>query len=209
MAQADIRDDFLATLNHVANVNVTLRGQSGLHRPFTFPDQHKLSEGLFLSCWTHWEEFIRELLVEDLATVSAGFVRRDVRRFRVTRAPWRLAEAILFHPDHPQRFVEWDYSYVRSRADTFLPVGHRFAPALPRHGDLDLLKRIRNATAHKSDRAWQSFLNLARNAPFSLTPAQMRGITVSRFVAAHQWNGHFVLDETVILLRTYATHLVP
>jgi hypothetical protein len=209
MPQAEIKADFIQTLDHIGRVSQTLRAQSGNGRPFTFPDEHKLCEGLFLSCWTHWEEFIRELLIEDLATDRRGLVRRDVRDFRVIRAPHRLAEAILFHPDHPEKFVEWDFDNVRSRADTVLGPAHRFAVALPRIGDLALLKRIRNAIAHKSDRAWDSFLRLARAAPFALPPAQMRGITAGRFIAAHQWNGSRVLDETVTILRGYANTLVP
>jgi hypothetical protein len=186
-----------------------LRNQTGNGRAFTFPDQHKFSEGLFLTCWTHWEEFIRELLIADLATSRDGFVLCDVRQFRVQGAPWRLAEAILFHPDHPDKFVEWDYGYVCSRADNFLPAGHRFIVGLPRKVELDRLKRIRNAIAHKSDRAWDSFVSLVRGAPFSLTATQMRGITVGRFVAAHTWNNNDVLEESIGILRGYATALVP
>jgi hypothetical protein len=207
--QADIKNRFIGTLDHIDAVVIKLRDNTGNGRTFTFPDHHKLCEGLFLNCWTHWEEFIRELLIADLATSAQGFVRRDVREFRLQGAPQRLAEAILFHPDHPEKFVEWDYSFVRSRADTFLSAGHRFSLPLPRFTDLDLLKRIRNAIAHKSDRAWGSFLSMARQAPFNLAPAQMKGISSGRFIAAHNWNGHPVLEETVIILRSYATHLVP
>lgn len=209
MAQSEIRDEFLNTLTHVEAIATKLHTQSGIGRPFTFPDQHKLSEGLFLTCWTHWEEFIRSLLVEDLATLPGGLVRRDVRKFRVAGAPRRLAEAILFHPDHPDKFVEWDYAYVRSRANSFLPAGHRFSASLPRQGDLDLLKRIRNAIAHKSDRAWNSFTSLAKAHPFSLGSPQMRGITVGRFLAAHTWNGRKILTESIGILRANASHLVP
>lgn len=209
MTAEEIRDRFLSTLNHVEVVSGKIRNHSGGHRPFTFPDQHKLVEGLFLNCWTHWEGFIRELLLIDLASAPAGFVRRDVRTFRVKGAPLRLAEAVLSHPDHPNKFVEWDFTWVRSRANTFLPAGHRFAAALPRSADLERLKRIRNAIAHKSDRAWSSFLDLVRAAPFSLPPAQMKGITVGRFIAAHVWNGHPVLEESIFLFRALAGALVP
>ena len=209
MSPAEIKARFIGTLGHVQSVATKLHAQTGKGRPFTFPDRHKLSEGLFLTCWTHWEELIRELLIADLATAPAGFVQRDVRRFRVVGAPWRIAEAVLFHPDHPDRFVEWDFSSVRMRANTFLPPGHRFAAALPRGIDLDRLRRIRNAIAHKSDRAWNSFTALAKAAPFSLTPAQMKGITTGRFIAAHMWNAHPVLDETITILRGYANALVP
>src|SRR5438552_13943201 len=143
MSPPEIKARFIGTLDHVQSIATKLHAQTGIWRPFSFPDCHKLSEGLFLTCWTHWEEFIRELIIADLATMPAGFVRRDVRRFRVVGAPWRLAEAVLFHPDHPDRFVEWDFSNVRTRANAFLPAGHRFAAKLPREIDLDRLRRIR------------------------------------------------------------------
>lgn len=205
----DIKARFLSTLSHVAVMSVKLKANTGPGRAFSFPDQHKFSEGLFLTCWTHWEEFIRELLVADLATDRDGFVLRDVRQFRVQGAPWRLAEAVLFHPDHPEKFVEWDFGYVKSRAETFLPVGHRFTGNLPRQVDLDRMKRIRNAIAHKSDRAWISFIKLAQDVPFNLNKNQMRGITVGRFIAAHTWNGNDLIEESINVFRGYATFLVP
>jgi len=84
--QSDHRDEFLATLRHITSISGKVAGSLGQNRLFTFPDHHKLAEGLFLSAWTHWEEFIRVLLVDDLAEDPAGFVRADVRKFRVKGA---------------------------------------------------------------------------------------------------------------------------
>ncbi|WP_129590245.1 hypothetical protein [Roseovarius nitratireducens] len=206
--QEDRRDDFLQSLSHLRSIAAKLGGMLGPQGALTFPDHHKLSEGLFLSAWTQWEEFIRLLLIDDLAMEPSGFVQKDVTKFRVKGAPRRMAERILFHPDHPQRFVEWDFGQVRSRADTFLPLGHRFAAPLPRQGDLDKLKRVRNAIAHKSDRARESFLSLVSNAPFNLQPNQRRGLTVGRFLTSHQWNGHSVLHESLRIHHAHAMHLV-
>ena len=108
------RDEFIDTLNHLESVAGKVAGALGPGGVFTFPDHHKLSEGLFLSAWTHWEEFIRLLLIDDLAEERNGFVRKDVRQFRVKGAPRRIAERILFHPDHPERYVEWDFGLVKS-----------------------------------------------------------------------------------------------
>jgi hypothetical protein len=176
---------------------------------FSFPDHHKLSEGLFLSSWTYWEEFIRLLLIDDLAGEPMGFVRKDVRLFRVKGAPRRIAERVLFHPDHPDRFVEWDFALVKSRADNLLPANHRFTVPLPRETDLEKLKRMRNAIAHKSDRAWSSFRKLVTQPPFSLNVNQLKGLTVGRFLTSHQWNNNKVLDECFLLHRQHALHLVP
>lgn len=204
----DLRDDFITTLDHLDSIADKLRANAGNGRIFSFPDFHKLSEGIFLSSWTHWEEVIRGLLILDLATDPNGLLCKDVRTFRVKGAPYTYAEALLNHPDAPNKFVEWDYGSVKSRADEFLGVGHRFI-ALSRNADLDLIKRIRNAIAHKSDRAWNSFKTLASDAPFNLTPRQFRGLTAGRFVTSHQWNGHFILEETLSIHRTHIGELVP
>lgn len=146
--------------------------------------------------------------MDDLATEPAGAVLKDVKKFRVKGAPRRLAERILFHPDHPQKFVEWDYGVVRTRAGTFLSADHRFPAALPRQNDLEKLKRIRNAIAHKSDRAWESFMRLVSDPPFNLQTNQRRGHTVGRFLTSHQWNGHSILLESIQIHRAHAEELV-
>ena len=209
MTQTTIRDDLIQTLDHIARIEVTVSNNLGRGNIFSFPDQHKIYEGLFLSAWTQWEEFIRALLIYDLATDTQGFVLKGVRRFRTKKTPYRLAERILFHPDHPQKFVEWDYNVVRARSDQFLSQGHRFTNQIPRSSDLEILKRIRNAIAHKSERARNSFLDLVLHPPFSLTRGQRRGITVGRFLAAHSWNGNCVLVEGLQCLRQSSLHLVP
>ena len=204
----DLRDEFITTLDHLDSIAAKLRANSGYGQTFSFPDSHKLSEGIFLSSWTHWEVVTRSLLVLDLATDPNGFLQKDVRKFRIKGAPYNYAEALLNHPDAPQKFVEWDYGTVKNRADQFLGSGHRFI-TLSRSNDLDLIKRIRNAVAHKSDRAWNSFKNLASAAPFNLVPRQFRGLTAGRFVASHRWNGNFVLEECLAIHRTHIAEIVP
>lgn len=211
MGQAELRDEFLATLTHIAGIWTKVSQNSGPHGILSAPDLHKISEGLFLSAWTHWEQFAHYLLVEDLATSPASKIHTSVRQFRTRGAAWRLANQLLSHPDHPQKFIEWsDYGSVVSRANEFLGAGNRFAATpLPRRGDLDLLKRVRNAVAHRTDRAWGSFLSLCRGAPFGITPGGMRGITPGRFLATHNWNGQPVLREAITMLEAAARHLVP
>jgi len=203
------RNELLNSLDHlesVANKLPRLLGKGGV---LTFPDHQKLSEGIFLSAWTQWEQFIRQLLIDDLAENPQSFVRKDVREFRVNGAPRRIAERILFHPDHPQKFVEWDIGLVRTRANDFLPTGHRFTNTLTREVDIEKLKRIRNAVAHKSDRARNSFLKLVADPPFNLTKQQRQGITVGRFLTSNKWNGNWILFESFEVYRSNAYHLVP
>ncbi len=211
MSQQGLRDEFLGTLTHIESVLTKVTQNSGPRGFLSAPDLHKLSEGLFLSAWTHWEQFTHYLLVEDLATSTTSKLHRGVRQFRTTGASWRLANQLLSHPDHPQKFVEWsDYASVLSRANEFLGAGNRFAATpLPRRGDLELLKRVRNAIAHRSDRAWESFLSLCRAKPFEIPPARMKGITPGRFLVANTWNGQPVLRDAISMLDGAARHLVP
>jgi hypothetical protein len=211
MSQRDLRDDFLNTLAHIGSVLTKVTQNSGPKGFLSAPDLHKLAEGLFLSAWTHWEQFTHYLLVEDLATSVTSKLHRGVRQFRTRGAAWRIANQLLSHPDHPRRFGEWsDYADVVSRANEFLGAGNRFAATpLPRRGDIDLLKRVRNAVAHRSDRARDSFLRLCRDVPFSIPPPQMKGITPGRFLVAHLWNGQPILRDALSMLDNAARHLVP
>ncbi len=211
MSQESLRDEFLATLSHIDRVLTKVTQNSGPHGLLSAPDLHKLAEGLFLSAWTHWEQFTHYLLIEDLASSPNSKLHRGVREFRTKKASWRLANQLLSHPDHPQRFIDWsDYNFIVSRANEFLGAGNRFAaPPLPRRNDLKLLMRVRNAVAHRTDRAWESFLSLCRASPFSIPSARMRGMTPGRFLVTHQWNGQPVLRDTIVMLRADARHLVP
>src|SRR5712691_146252 len=124
MTQQALRDQFLDTLAHIGNVLTKVTQQSGANGFLSFPDLHKIAEGLFLSAWTHWEQFTHYLLVEDLATSPTSELHRRVRQFRTKGAAWRLANQMLNHPDHPRRFIEWsDYVFIESRANQFLGAG--------------------------------------------------------------------------------------
>lgn len=206
----EIRDGYLETLSHIESAYAKIAGQVGRGRLLTFPDLHKLSEGLFLSAWTYWEGLLDDLLWTDLASDPRGLLRSDVSKFRTKNAPWRLADLILTHPDHPEKFVDWsDYNQVVKRANVYLGTGHRFVNPLPQGDDLVKVKRIRNAIAHRSDKAWDSFISLVNDAPFMLTPVQRRGLTPGRFLSAHSWNGVTVMQNSISVLRAAANVLVP
>lgn len=210
MSQIDLRDGFLATLIHIGNVLTKVTQNSGAQGFLTEPDLHTLAEGLFLDAWTHWEQFTHYLLVEDLATLATSKLHTEIQQFSTAESAKRLANQLLSHPDHPQKFIDWsEYAYVESRANEFLGAGNRFAAApLPRRGDVDFLKRIRNAVAHRSDKAWNSFLRLCQDPPFSIPLHVMPGMTPGRFLVAHNWNGQPVLRDAIALLNTAASHLV-
>lgn len=210
MTPADVRNEYLDTLIHIEQAYGKLAGNVGRGHIFSFPDVHKLSEGLFLSAWTYWEGLLRNLLWLDLATGTGSVLKSEVKKFRTKNAPLRLADRVLNHPDHPDRFVEWsEYSVVVKRACDFLADGHRFINPLPQANDIAKLKRIRNAIAHKSDKAWDSFIDLVCDPPFSLATGQRKGITPGRFLYSHQWNRATVMQTSLIVLRDAASTLVP
>ncbi len=206
----ELRDGYLETLAHVEAAYGKIAALVGRGRPLTFPDVHKLSEGLFLSTWTYWEGFLCDLLWTDLASDPRGLVLADVSKFRSRNSAWRIADLVLTHPDHPEKFVDWsDYRQVVKRANFFLAAGHRFTDPLVQADDIVKIKRLRNAIAHRSDKAWKSFLSLVTDAPFNFTPAQRRGLTPGRFLYAHQWNGASVMQHSIATLRGAANALVP
>jgi len=210
LSPEDWRDEFTATLDHIADTYKKVADLAGprADNPLRWTDVHKLSEGLFLSAWTHWEQFLRELMVIDVAQDRQG-VLRDAKEFRTKGGPERLARRLLDHPDD-KKWVEWsDTADIVSRASLFLSAGHRYAGLSTHQNDFEKLRRIRNAVAHKSDRAWESFKSLARGAPFNLSSNQMRGITPGRFLCAHKWGADSVIVAAVAKLEAVATALVP
>lgn len=222
----DHRTAFVGTIQHIRTAATKAITNSGPTKVLSAPDLHKISEGLFLSAVTHWEELCQVLLIADLATATAGVLRKDVKKFRTKNAPYRLAESMLSHIDHPDAFYDWsDFSRIKTRADSFLGAGHRFAPPHPvppatrtaqktalttaAVDELVMFKRIRNSIAHKSDKAWDSFIKLVSDAPFSLAPKSRRGITPGRFLVTQQWGGKVVLLHALDTLEASALILVP
>lgn len=205
-----IRDDFLDSIAHIRQAFLKVSGNVGRNGIFTFPDVHKLSEGLFISALTYWEAVCRDLLILELATDTSGILRKEITKFRTKGAALRLAERILNHPDHPEKFIEWSsFNSIESRANIFLGPGHRFKLTQATSQDIAKLKRIRNAIAHKSDKAWSSFVNLISSAPFNMTAPQRKGITPGRFIYSNQWNGSTVLSQALNLLENAVRELVP
>jgi hypothetical protein len=208
---SQLRTSLDTTLNHIRDVFNKLTPITSAYGTLRFPDLHKLSEGLFLSAWSHWEEFLRDLMIEDLADRAEGVLRSEVKKFRTKKAAFRLAERIVNHPDHPDRFIEWhNYKTLKDRAKALLGEGHRFVGlGDPWTSDLKKVHVLRNAIAHKSDKAWQDFIDLIKSAPFSLAGNSRRGITPGRFISAHNWKGKRVLLHTVITIKGAALKLVP
>lgn len=206
----EIRDQYLDSLAHIRIANDKVCGEVGVGHLFTFPDVHKLSEGLFISALTYWEALCKDLITTDLATRSAGVLRSEVTKFRTKNAPYRLADRMLNHPDHPSKFVEWSsFEGLVLRANQFLGPGHRFVLPQATVLDLNRLKKIRNAVAHKSDKAWADFSKMIRGAPFNLTGVQCRGVTPGRFMYSHQWGGTTVMRHSLATLEGAAKALVP
>ncbi len=206
----DLRDSLLDTLTHVESAYGKCAGNVGKGQIFTFPDLHKTSEGLFLSGWTYWEQFLRRLVILDLANDTAGILRSEVKKFRTKGAALRLAEAVLGHPDE-DKWIEWSSLEVAlKRVTNHLGATNRYtAITQPQKESVARLKRIRNAVAHKSDKAWADFKSTAQKAPYSLPATSMKGLTVGRFMSAHQVAGKSIFEHSIAALRDAAKTLVP
>lgn len=209
---ADIRNAYYALIDRLTGVRTRILPVVGNQRPLNFPDWHLLSEGMLLTAWTHWEELNRQLFIHDLATDAGGMLRKDVKAtgFRYKHSDARVAELVVDHPD-PSRFIDWNrHEDVKKRADALLSPNHRFTLLVaPRTTTLADIKKVRNAIAHNSDSAWESFMKMVRNAPYSLTAGQRKGLTVGRFLTSHTINGVSILEHYLQNLRDAAHDLVP
>lgn len=221
-----LRTDLVTTIAHLRSVSIKVRANSGPKKALSAPDSHKIAEGLFLSVVTHWEEFCQALIISDLALHASSSLRKDVSSFKSGAARDRVAEMIATHIDHPNAFYDWsDFSKIHSRSIALLRVPNRFnvvVPATPPAvgtknqsslsaftTDLTDFKIIRNAIAHKSDKAWDAFMRLVLRAPYGLTTSQRRGITPGRFVIAHTVGANPILVHTLDRIEQAAYVLVP
>lgn len=177
----ELRDALVSSLKHVDEAFDRVAKNSGPTKSLHAPDVHKLSEGLFLNAWTHWEAFLRRLFIRDLATDPNGVLGIDVAKFRSKGAAARLAERIVEHPDEG-KFVEWSrYDVLRSRANELPGAGHRYASMTGAQvTSIARIKTIRNAVAHRSDEAWAKFRKLVLGPPFHIAPTSMKGMTIGR-----------------------------
>lgn len=206
----DLKSDALKTIDHIESVFAKVTDNCGRGKAFLLPDTNRLVEGLFLSLWAKWEDFTRELLLLDLAFSSDSVLQKDVKGYRTILVPYRLSELIINHPDFPKRYIEWsDFDTVKSRAVALLGNSCRFNRSTINFQNLTLLRLIRNAVAHKSDKARDQFLTLVKNPPFSLTNNQRKALTVGRFLNTSVWNGTVVFTQTITIIRDNINILVP
>jgi hypothetical protein len=64
------RSEFLETIAHIRSATNKVMANAGNRQILSFPDAHKISEGLFLSAVTHWEELCQILLITDLVACN-------------------------------------------------------------------------------------------------------------------------------------------
>jgi hypothetical protein len=208
----DARTDYHDLLTRLTTISAKVSSNAGNSRTFSFPDWHQLSEGILLSAWARWESLLRELFILDLSTDTGGVLCRNVRAtgFRYGRSATRLAEAIVDHPD-ASRFIDWNrLGDIEKRADDLLSVGHRFGRIVaPQKTTIEQIAKIRNAIAHNSDTAWEKFITVITNAPYSLSKNQRKGITVGRFITSHDVGGVKVITHFIDTLRSASSVLVP
>ena len=212
MTATNIRSNFEGTLNHVTSAFGKLVANAGNGRALTFPDLHKTTEGLFLSAWTYWEQFLRELFIYELATDPKGLLCNEIKAsgFRLQQSHLRLARLLADHPDE-DKWVEWsNIDVVKARADTLLDTNHKFSSLTGNLlGEVRRLRKIRNAIAHKSDQAWEAFRVLVQKPPYRLVKTSMQGLTTGRFLSSHKVGPVTIFEHSVRVLQTAAATVVP
>jgi hypothetical protein len=75
--------------------------------------------------------------------------------------------------------------------------------------ELATFTRLRDSIAHKSDKAWNRFITLVSEPPFSLSSKQIKGVIPSRFLVTQQSAGEVVLHHALDTLKDAAIILVP
>ncbi len=202
------KTDVDGTFNHIETVFNTITQNCGRGKIFLLADTNRLVEGLFLNMWAKWETSCKYLFLLDLSYSPSSVLCSEVKKFRTIRAPFRLAEFIVNHPDSSRYFIEWsNFNVVKERSKALLGDNNRFTNPQISSLELQRLRIIRNAVAHKSDRAREQFLNLIKDTPFTLSKNQCQGINVGRFLNTIQWDGISVFEKALSILRDNLTTL--
>lgn len=136
----------------------------------------KIIEMAFLEMFLSWEEFLESSFIKYMcgAKTISGY---HPKRFAF---PPNIEHAQKFLLLNGRRYSDWSNPQdVIQRAETVFSNGDPFASALrPSVGNLENIRTIRNAIAHKSGTALQKFFDIVRQNLGS----KPRGITPGMFL---------------------------
>jgi hypothetical protein len=160
----------------------------------------------YLRGYLAWEVFLEESFVLYSMGLKAPRQRRPPPRY--TFPPSReLAKRWL---REGRDYAKWDAPAVLLRAERYFQKGEPFqTPLRSRQSTLQEAKTIRNAIAHESDKAWDSFVGLARRESGGALPPN---VTVGKFLTAPKQNASppiSVLEYYLDVLERVAEDIVP
>ena len=195
-----LRDETLDSIKHSCEAFTKVFDNSGKDKVFNFPETHKIANGLYLSIWTKWEEFCRQLLILELAENPDSVLRKRVKEFRSKKSAILLAKRVTEHLDHPNNFNTWhDFETLLKRARKLVGDDNAFKRSQINKSELKYIFKIRNAIAHASDKAKSDFLSLLARPPFNLTPQQKQGISTGRLLCTRGVLNPKKKNETVLI----------
>lgn len=139
---------------------------------FTADMKYMIIENLILNVWCSWEKFLEDIFV----AYMRGNQSDNGSAITVYASPindehaYNLIKNITTYPD-------WtDISKIMINADNFFENGGPFKLLHTLKGNINAVKKIRNAIAHTSKRAREDFENLVRgkvgHLPSNITPAK-------------------------------------
>lgn len=138
----------------------------------------QINEMAFLGMFLSWEDFIEATFIRYMcgATTSTRY------KPKVFVSPVSLEHALKFFVVRPRDYVEWSSGQlVIERAEMVFRDGEPYKSAIrPSLTDLDDMRQIRNAIAHRSGTAWKKFETAVRrilgSKPRGLAPGMFLGL---------------------------------
>lgn len=170
-------DDFVSTIEALLRLDRRNQDQyqSGPGRPsserLSTSQMSLLTEGIFMRAFSSYERFVEDVFV----LYTRGKKTRSgvsVRSFLTPRSNSHARDMLQSN----RNFLDWnDPDLVIQRAETYLSTGGPIKTALATHrSSLQIMRRIRNASAHQSGQALLSYANAVqtelRAPPLKLPP---------------------------------------
>ncbi len=177
--------------------------RSGRFRTIQQPRIWKIHEMAFLGMFLAWEDFLEASFIRFMC----GAITRNRYKPRLYVAPTNMDHALKFFVVKPREYVEWASSQqVIERAEMVFRDGEPYKSAIrPSITDLDHMKQIRNAIAHRSGTAWDKFESTARR----LLGSRPRGLTPGMFLTkTHTASGRPYIEYYGDVLSVVASRIV-
>jgi len=157
----------------------------GKGKLFNITETNKLSIGLYLTLWTTWENFCRELFVIELAESPESIICSRVKKFRNIRSAEQIAQKMAEHIDHPSSFFDWhDFAKIIERSKLYIGDTNVFTQSGIDKSKLKTLFKIRNRIAHNSDKAKDDFIKIITGPPFELGAQKRQGMSPGSLLCA-------------------------